>query len=347
MRTLPLGERVGTPVGDIPVVATSLSLADRMGFVKMRCGVSRMDYSLSPGLYATGAPSPKSPVFVTSNYKMTFDILRSHLEGIDSWVLVLDTKGINVWCAAGKGSFGTGELVGRIKSVGLSRIVSHRTLILPQLGAPGISAHEVRTKSGFRVKYGPVEARDIQPYIERGMEATEKMRRITFPMGKRAVLVPVELVTAWKYILCAALFFLLLSGFGMGEFHWERIMSVGLPSVLLLASGILAGTFLVPLFLPWIPGRLFSAKGLLAGIFISILYAFLLPSYREVAGSWWGAISWFLIIPSLSSFMAMNFTGATTFTSLSGVRKEIRISLPVQLVVMAGGMILWIMGRFV
>ncbi len=346
MKTIPVIKWANTPLGEIPIVDTALTFTDRLGFLKMRFAVGRMDYTLSPGLYGTGNPLPESPVFVTSNYRMTFDILRSNLSGIDSWILVLDTRGINVWCAAGEGFFGTDELLKRIDAVGLSKVVSHRTLILPQLGAPGISAHEVRKESGFTVKYGPVEARDILRFLQGGMEATEKMRRVTFTMGQRIALVPVELVTAARYLVPAAIFFLLLSGFSKGGFHMGRIMGPGILNMLLFAAGVLAGAVVVPLFLPFLPGRLFSVKGAIVGILFTSLFGFFLGDYHRISGSWFSGISWFLIIPSLGSIMAMNFTGSTTFTSLSGVRKEISLSLLPQIVVMAGGLILWVVGRF-
>ena len=94
---------------------------------------------MEPGLYALGAPAPDSPVFVSANYTLSFDALRSALRGIDGYLLVLDTKGINVWCAAGKGTFGTDELVARIEATRLAEVVRHRRLILPQLGAPGVA----------------------------------------------------------------------------------------------------------------------------------------------------------------------------------------------------------------
>ena len=118
-----------------------------------------MNYKVDPGLYALGKPDDKAPVVVTANYKMTFDRLREALTGQDLWILVLDTKGINVWCAAGKGTFGTKELIERIESSGLADIVSHRDLILPQLAGPGVSAHVVKKSSGFKVIYGPIRAR--------------------------------------------------------------------------------------------------------------------------------------------------------------------------------------------
>ena len=81
---------------------------------------------------------------MTANYKLSFDAIRKNLSGQNGWILVLDTKGINVWCAAGKGTFGTNELVKRIRLVSLEKIVNHKRLILPQLGAAGVAAHKVK-----------------------------------------------------------------------------------------------------------------------------------------------------------------------------------------------------------
>ena len=136
----------------------------------------RNRYAVAPGLYATGRPGPHSAVLVTANYKFSFDHLRRALHGIDAWVLVLDTGGVNVWCAAGKGTFGTGELVRRIEAVGLERVVQHRHVIVPQLGAPGVAAHEVQRATRFRVHFGPVRASDIPAYLDAGLEATPEMR---------------------------------------------------------------------------------------------------------------------------------------------------------------------------
>ena len=75
-----------------------------------------MNYKVDPGLYALGAPDADSPVLVSANFKMSFDLLREALPGRNAWILVLDTDGINVWCAAGKGTFGTEELAGMDRS---------------------------------------------------------------------------------------------------------------------------------------------------------------------------------------------------------------------------------------
>ena len=143
------------PGGDVSRVGTELTFTDRLGSAAARWGIGRMHYVVAPGLYRVGEPGPDAPVLVTANYKMSFDRLRCELGGLDAWILVLDTKGINVWCAAGKGTFGTDELVGRIAAVHLQERVSHRTLILPQLGAVGVAARVLRGAGMRAVQHVP------------------------------------------------------------------------------------------------------------------------------------------------------------------------------------------------
>jgi hypothetical protein len=187
----------------IPVVSTRLTGGDIAGAWKVRWGIGRGRYAVDPGLYAVGAPTAESPVFVSANYKLSFDRLRESLAGLEGWILVLDTKGINVWCAAGKGTFGTRELEQQILLVDLGRVVSHRTLILPQLGAPGVSAPHVKAAYGFIVKYGPVRARDIPAYLAAGRKKTDEMRRVRFALADRLIVAPVELVQSLPILLGA------------------------------------------------------------------------------------------------------------------------------------------------
>ena len=88
---------VETPVGKACKVSTGWSLADHWGQIKSRTSGFRMKYVAEPGLYAVGNPDKDSDVLVSSNYKLSFDILRRSLQGLNVWILVLDTKGINVW----------------------------------------------------------------------------------------------------------------------------------------------------------------------------------------------------------------------------------------------------------
>jgi len=337
---------MNTPVGEIPRVSSSLARADHWETFKARWGVGRMNYTVEPGLYALNRPTDKSPVLVTANYKMSFDSLRQALWDRDAWILVLDTDGINVWCAAGKGTFGTDELVARIKSSGLEQIVAHRRLILPQLSAPGIAAFKVKKLSGFKAVYGPIRAMDLKAFFENGLKATPAMRKKSFPLWERIVLIPVELVAALKPAVFVLAFFFVLGGFGGPGAFWTDALDYGLFAVIALVTAILSGAILTPILLPYLPGRAFALKGFILGLSAAVISAF----FRNVdIASWSGRLeimAWFFLVPVVTAFLAMNFTGASTYTSLSGVKKEMRWAVPLQICAVVVGLGLWLGSRF-
>lgn len=273
-----------------------------------------MHHRVAPGLYALGNPIPQSPVLVTANYTLSFDALRSVLKGINAFILVLDTQGVNVWCAAGEGTFSTEELVNRIEITRLKEMVSHRRLILPQLSAPGIAAHEVKRRSSFLVEYGPIRAKDLPAYLE-NHQATPAMRQVSFDLGERMVLIPIELVHVLLPTAAGALVLYLING-------WL--------ASLCLAAAVLAGSVLFPILLPWIPTRLFSSKGFILGAVVVL--PFVLAMLVQAQGPWWRPalhiLPFALIMPSLAAFLALNFTGSTPYTSRSGVKHEIYTYIP-------------------
>jgi hypothetical protein len=338
---------IETSEGRVPQVSSSWTQVDYLGTFKARWGIGRMHYIVDPGLYALGRPDEKSPVLVTASYKMSFDRLRKALPGRNAWILVLDTKGINVWCAAGKGTFGTEELVARIGSSGLDRVVSHREVILPQLSAPGVAAHHLRKLSGFKGIFGPIQAEDLPAFLDNGMKATPEMRVKTFTTWERFVLIPVELVGALKAAVIAAAALLILSGILGHSGVWANLLNHGLPAALAIFVAVFAGAVLTPLLLPWLPGRAFSLKGLLPGLgcaFLLILFHWHNPI------PWPNAlerIAWLLVVPALATYLSMNFTGASTYTSLSGVKKEMRYAVPSQIAMGVLGLGLWIYSIFV
>jgi len=337
---------VETPAGKIPQVSSSLKWEDQKGAWKVRWGIGRMGYVIDPGLYALGNPDPSSSVLVTANYKLTFDRLRQALPNRSFWILVLDTKGVNVWCAAGKGTFGTEELVERIRVSGLEKVVDHRELILPQLGGPGVAAHLVKKLSGFKVIYGPILAKDLPAFMEAGKKATPEMRRKAFTAWERAVLIPIELVHVLKPLvfLLPALFF--LGGLAGGGSFWQNAMTHGIFAVAALLLSLVMGAVLIPLLLPYLPGRAFAMKGLFLSIWGVIL---LLVVFGGGEMNWAGILerlAWVLLVPALTAYLAMNFTGASTYTSLSGVKKEMRWALPLEIGGAALGLVFWLGALF-
>lgn len=333
--------------GVVPCAGTRLCLADHLGAWRVRWGIGRMQYKVDPGLYALGTPTAESPVLVSANYKMSFDRLRCQMSGIDAWVLVLDTRGVNVWCAAGKGTFGTNEIVGRVRANRLEEIVSHRTLVLPQLGAPGVAAHQVKNRCGFRVVYGPVRASDLPTFLNDGMKATPEMREVTFPLLDRLALTPVELVRWAMYAVLAALAMFLLAGVGLDGYSWARVVSTGIVSAGLFLTAYVASNFFGPALLPWLPGRALSLKGACLGIAIVLGLAGAGVLSPGALGGWCTTLGMWLLILAVASFVTMNFVGSTTYTSLSGVRWEMRFAVPAQVIAAVLGLTLWIVGRFV
>ncbi len=339
--------KLETPAGPVPVVLPDLTRADRLGTIKVRVGIGRMNYKVEPGLYALGQPDPSSPVLVSANYKLSFDHLRQALLGLSAWILVLDTNGINVWCAAGKRTFSTKELNGRVASSRLAEVVEHRTLIVPQLGAPGIAAHLVRRQSGFRVVYGPIKAVDIPAFLDAGNKATPEMRRKLFKLKERAVLIGVEFNIVLKYGLLLGIVLFFLAGLGFPGNLWDNILAHGTLAVTGLLTAMLAGTVATPLLLPWLPGRAFSLKGYFAGLALGALHAlFWWSATATLAGSL-ELLGWMFLGPAFAAFLAMNFTGASTYTSLSGVKKELRFAVPLEIAGALGGLVLIVVARFV
>ena len=300
-----------------------------------------MNYKVDPGLYALGCPDEKSPVLISANYKLSFDTLRSALKGRHLWILVLDTNGINVWCAAGKGTFSTAELVRRLQFSRLEEVVSHRRLIVPQLAAPGVAAHEVKKLSGFKVTYGPIRSVDLPAFIDRGFKATSEMRLKTFSTWERLVVVPVELLTALKMAIIVVPIFVFLGGLGGSSGYWDDLTNHGLFAAAALLSGVLAGTVLAPILLPWLPGRAFALKGSILGLLVALALVFVWNADSIQGFITLENLAWILIVSALSAYFTMNFTGASTYTSLSGVKKEMRWAVPMQIAAAAVGLALW------
>lgn len=319
-----------------------LTFSDRLGTWKARWGINRMNFKVEPGLYSLGKPDSNSPVLVSANYKMSFDSLRKELIGVDAWILVLDTKGINVWCAAGKGTFGTQELINRIAIAQLEKVVSHKTVIVPQLGASGISAHQVAKLSGFKVVFGPVRAKDLKEFLDLEMKATSDMRTVKFTAYDRLVLTPIELVATLKFSLMIFGGLFLLNLLGLGPF--------GRVDFYAYVGAVLVGCVLTPVLLPWIPGRAFAWKGWLLGFIWAIIVNVLngwngwtaIPQYSILK-----ALGYIFVLPAVAAFLAMNFTGSSTFTSFSGVLEEMRKAVPAIIISIVLGVVLLLVNSFI
>lgn len=336
---------VASPAGPVSRIATTLTFKDTLHDWHARWSILRDHFRIPTGIYAIGNPDQSSPVLVTANYKLTFDKLRAELGALSLWVLVIDTKGVNVWCSAGKGTFCASEIVNRIRSTGLERIVSHRQLILPQLAAPGVAAHTISKAAGFKVVYGPIKARDIPAFIANGYHAAPAMRRVTFDLAERIILTPVELLMAAKFIPIIFILFFLINLINSGGPAWSHLLKIAGFNSLPYVMAIVIGCFLVPVMLPVLPFRSFAAKGALAGIIWSLIVIWQ-SDFFMYSSHWTIMAGNSLILTSVISLLALNFTGSTPYTSFSGTQKETLQAVPVQIIASIIGLALIIISRF-
>ena len=168
------------------------------------------------------------------------------------------------------------------------------------------------------------------------MVTTPEMRQLTFALYERLVLIPVEIVLALKTIAIVGTAVLLAIGL-------LSSIAAGFLGLCAFVGASFFGIVLGPLLLPWLPGRSFAVKGAIVGILWSLLF------YLFAGGSSWnGAVSaaLFLLLPAVSSFYTLNFTGCSTYTSRSGVKKEMHFGLPAMGAALVVGIMLLVAGRY-
>jgi NAD-dependent dihydropyrimidine dehydrogenase PreA subunit len=238
-----------------------------------------------PGLRRVGNPGPSSPVLITGNYDLTVRRLLRALEGVDAWLVVARSGGINVWCAAAGGHLGTHQVVTALKTSGIEQHVSHHRAILPQLAATGVIAREVSRRCGWRVRFGPVYAEDIPRFLAQREKKDDEMRRVRFGVRER-----LEMAGAWG--LPAAL----LLGATSALLHpaWAAPLALW---ALVLASGVFLG-------FDRLPGRRPSVLGAIAiGVALAVV---------ALAGGGSGAlVAAGVVTAGLVALLTFDYSGST------------------------------------
>jgi 2-polyprenyl-3-methyl-5-hydroxy-6-metoxy-1,4-benzoquinol methylase len=189
------------------------------------------------GLYAVGHPDSDSPVLVTGNFDLTVRRLIQAIDGkVNVWLLVADSAGINVWCAAGGGYFTAEKVIAAVKSSHLDEVVNHHALILPQLCANGVDGWRIRRETGWGVHWGPVRAVDVPAYLAGKRKKTDEMRWVKFPLKDRLEMVTVAMGFYGLLILLPVLIF------------WRHMFWP-------ITFSMLGLSYFYAAVHPWLPGR--------------------------------------------------------------------------------------------
>jgi NAD-dependent dihydropyrimidine dehydrogenase PreA subunit len=141
-------------------------------------------FPAEPGLRVFGNPDRSSPVFVTCNFDHTVRLVSRVLRHLDCYLLVAPTGGVNVWCASAGGHFGVDEIEAAIKLSGIEKLVDHHRLVLPRLTAPGVDPKAVRSRTGWRVVFGPVEIGELPGWLDESFPRLGA-DQVSFPARRR------------------------------------------------------------------------------------------------------------------------------------------------------------------
>jgi len=263
------------------------------------------------GLIEVGRPDRDSPVLLTCNYTLTVKRVLRALDGQDCYLLVANSRGVNVWCAAAGGLFTHHNVVSALTTSGIETRVDHRTVILPQLSATGIEAREVWERVGWRVVWGPVNAADLPVFLARKEHATRDMRRVTFRLRGR-----LEMAAAWAFLvslLAAAVLF----------FVWRAAL---VPALVLCWALSLLAFAAFPFYARWLrptSPRLVSVEhgGLQALLWLVCMAG--LAIYAGLAGtlSWGWLWRWAVLAGVLVVLVTVDLAGMTPVLK-SGMQPE-------------------------
>jgi NAD-dependent dihydropyrimidine dehydrogenase PreA subunit len=193
-----------------------------------------LPHRASTGLMRVGNPGRGSPVLVTGNFTLTVRRVRDVLRGHDVWLLVANSKGINVWCAAGGGHLTHHDIISVIRTSRINEQVDRREVILPQLCATGVERHRITEATGFATRWGPARLEDLPAFLDRGARVYKRERFMRFPLWER-----MEMAAMWGVPMLVILLPILLFIFGL------RTTAVAGAAVTLLVAGVFA-------LLPWL-----------------------------------------------------------------------------------------------
>ena len=269
-----------------------------------RCRVGRFGARsrVPPGLYALGTPGEDSPAVLTASYRLTFDLLRRGLAGVSCWVIVVDTRGLDVASAAAGGRFGTDEVVTAVLASRLERVVRHRRIVLPGLAAAAVDAPAVLARTGFESLSGPLGLKGLAAFLE-GRPGAEA--RPAFTAADALALLPAELGRSLRFYPAFAFAAILFAGLGPGGVSLGAALGGSWPLLVLGLAAVLAGSGIAPVvytalrFVPlWIAGEA-AGLGAVAALLLAARFSAGMDGFLQAA-------CW-VFFPAASAAMAARF----------------------------------------
>ncbi len=253
--------------------------------------------SCKTGIIRIGNPNRNSPVLLTGNFHLTVTRVKQALNGLDAYLLVANSRGINVWCAATGGHFTNHDVISILKVSGIENLVDHRHVILPQLAGTGVEATVIKKKTGWQVTWGPVYARDIPQFLKNDLKKDVLMRKTRFGFIQR-----LEMAVAWAFLISAMLSLILI-------FIWKTAI---------LPFNIFTWTFAFLIFISFPIYRKYFQSNKIMGsggfqLITWLMLMIVLIGYKLFFNpmSWGMIIRWAILLSIVSFTITMDILGCT------------------------------------
>ena len=278
----------------------------------------RKTLCVEPGLYFTGNNYDiNTPLLTTGNNLLTVFMVWRAIRNRNLRILIVDTEGINVWCASGKGQFSAERIMEQIDRYP-DHIISEdtATLILPKLSLSGVSLAKLR-KYGIKAKIGPVYASELPAYLDEIPFKNRNKDVFRFSLKDRLFTLLPTLLQMIKYALFISAGLFIWHVFFKTKIYWQV-----LPVMILI-------TIIYIIFFYILPTKKFTVKGL----FLFILMASGFSAYYFIFNR--GKMDFltylFLILFSggANLLFALSYTGDSGVSNYSLVRREVAVFLPV------------------
>jgi acetyl-CoA decarbonylase/synthase complex subunit gamma len=151
-------------------VFPSLDLAQMLPLMSLRQNIytdPQKPIQVDPKAYPIGEPDRNSPVFLTTNFSLTYFMVSSEIEnsGISGWLVVPQCEGMSVLTAWAAGKLTGDQIAKAIREMNFEEQVKTREIVIPGYVAQ-ISGELEECLPGWKVVVGPQEAADIESFVK-------------------------------------------------------------------------------------------------------------------------------------------------------------------------------------
>ncbi|MCL6447103.1 MAG: acetyl-CoA decarbonylase/synthase complex subunit gamma [Armatimonadetes bacterium] len=156
------------------VVLPTADPADILPLITLRLNIytdPQKPIAVESKIYEIGTPGADSPVYVTTNFSLTYFCVAGDVEAsrVPGYILPVDTDGISVLTGWAAGKFTPEKITDMLKNSGIADKVQHRKVIIP--GGVAVLSGKLQELSGWEVIVGPRESSAIPSFIKQRWSA--------------------------------------------------------------------------------------------------------------------------------------------------------------------------------